>query len=152
MYRHSLCGLYIRYSTFFSKSRMVAGLLLLCLLLSACSTSQAAQPTSATPTARSSSGSGSGGQPTLNAPPTRVPSRTPSFGSSERIAPTVHVLASLAPSLIIQFPLAPASIKALFPKATALVTVVQGNPAISVFDTVIVDVQNMPPNQKFTFF
>ena len=154
MYRHSLCGLCIKYSTFFSKSRMVAGLLLLCLLLSACSTSQAAQPTSAAPTAHSSngSGSGSGGQPTLNAPATRIPARTPSFGSSERIAPTVHVLASLAPSLIIQFPLVPASIKARFPKAIALVTVVQGNPAISVFDTVIVDVQDMPPNQKFTLF
>jgi hypothetical protein len=94
----------------------------------------------ATPTAP---GGGGGVGPTL---------RTPDFGGSEKIAPTVKVLASFDPSLIIQFPLVPASIKQLYPKASALVTVIQGNPEVSVFDTVIVDVQNMPPNQKYTFF
>ena len=76
--------------------------------------------------------------------------RTPSFGTQE--APTVKVLASADPTLIVQFPLSPASIKALFPKATGLVTIIQGNPQTNDFDTVIVDVQNMPPNQKFTVF
>src|SRR5205823_6325443 len=52
--------------------------------------------------------------------------RTPSFGTQE--APTVKVLASADPTLIVQFPLSPASIKALFPNATGLVTVIQGNP------------------------
>jgi len=78
--------------------------------------------------------------------------RAPAFGSAGQVAPTVKVLASVDPSLIIQFPLTPASIKALFPKASALVTVMQGDPEISVFDTIVVDVQNMPPNQKFTVF
>src|SRR5437660_4824775 len=75
--------------------------------------------------------------------------RTPSFGTQE--APTVKVLASADPTLIVQFPLFPASIKALFPKATGLVTVFQ-NPVANDFDTVTVDVQDMPPNVKFTVF
>ena len=40
----------------------------------------------------------------------------------------------------------------LFPHATGLVTVVQGNPQTNDFDTMIVDVQKMPPNVKFTVF
>jgi hypothetical protein len=63
------------------------------------------------------------------------------------------VLASVAPTLIVQFPLVPASsIKSAFPNATATVTVMQGNPEISVFDTVVVTVQHMPPNVKYTVF
>jgi hypothetical protein len=62
------------------------------------------------------------------------------------------VLASADPSLIVQFPLVPASIKPLFPRATGLVTVIQGNPQTNDFDTLLVDVQNMPPNVKFTVF
>jgi len=102
------------------------------------------------------------GNPSTNNPPTTSgggsfpttppPLRTPTFGSSGQEAPTVKVLASVDPTLIVQFPLFPASIKTLFPKATGLVTVMQGNPAISVFDTVTVGVQNMPPNVKFTVF
>ena len=85
-------------------------------------------------------------------PTTPVQLRTPNFGGSEQIAPSVKVLASVSPTLIVQFPLVPSGIKALFPNATALVTVVEGNPQISVFDTVTVDVQHMPPSQKFTVF
>ena len=115
-------------------------LVLVALLAAACDTA----PPAATGTATKTT---SGGPAFPTAP---LALRTPSFGSQE--ASTVKVLASADPSQIIQFPLFPVSIKQLFPKATALVTVIQGNPAISVFDTVIVDVQNMPPNQKFTVF
>lgn len=142
MHSHQLSSLLNRSSAFVRTARIVSGLLLLCLLLVACSPSPPTVPsTNATPTAPGSAGGGSA--PTL---------RTPSFGSSEQIAPTVKVLASFDPSLIIQFPLVPSGIKQLYPKASALVTVIQGNPEVSVFDTVIVDVQNMPPNQKYTFF
>ena len=55
------------------------------------------------------------------------------------------------PTLIIQFPLVPSGVKNLFPKASGLVTVFQ-NPVANDFDTVTVDVQNMPPNNKFTVF
>ena len=116
-------------------------LVLVALLAAACDTSA---PPAATGTATKTTSGG----PAFPATPLAL--RTPSFGSQE--ASTVKVLASADPSQIIQFPLFPASIKQLFPQATALVTVIEGNPAISVFDTVIVDVQNMPPNQKFTVF
>jgi hypothetical protein len=133
------------FASAFRAARLLPAAMLLCLLLGACSGSPAA-PTAGTTPASSSSG----GQPAF---PQGAPQlRTPGFGSSEQIAPTVKVLASVDPSLIIQFPLVPASIKARFPDASALVTVVQGNPEVSVFDTVIVDVQKMPPNQKFTIF
>ena len=69
-----------------------------------------------------------------------------------KLAPTVHVLSSLPPTTIIQFPLVPSGIKAAFPDATGLVTVVRGNRDDSVFDTVTVDVQHMPPNITFTIF
>ncbi len=85
-------------------------------------------------------------------PSTQPSLRTPNFGSVGQVAPTVKVLPSVDPTLIVQFPLQPSSIKALFPKASGLVTVMQGNPAISVFDNITVDVQNMPPNVKFTVF
>jgi hypothetical protein len=77
--------------------------------------------------------------------------RTPSFGSGEQIAPTVKVLASADPTLIVQFPLVPSGIKALFPHASGVVTVLE-NPQTNDFDTLIVDVQKMPPNVKFTVF
>jgi hypothetical protein len=67
-------------------------------------------------------------------------------------APTVHVLASLPPTTILQFPLVPSGIKAAFPDATALVTIVRGNRDDSTSDTVTVDVQKMPPNITFTIF
>ncbi len=69
-----------------------------------------------------------------------------------RMASTVRVLDSLAPTLIVQFPLVPSGLKAAFPKATALVTIVNGDERSSIFDTVTVDVQNMPPNITFTIF
>lgn len=67
-------------------------------------------------------------------------------------APTVQVLNALPPTSIFQFPLVPSGIKALFPDATALVTVVQGDRNNSTSDTVTVDVQHMPPNTTFTIF
>ncbi len=115
-------------------------LVLVALLVAACDTGTTTTPGGTTTT------TGGG----VSFPTTPLTLRTPSFGSQE--ASTVQVLSSADPTQIIQFPLFPVSIKALFPKATALVTVIEGNPAISVFDTVIVDVQNMPPNQKFTVF
>ncbi|GAC1567739.1 MAG: hypothetical protein NVS3B14_14700 [Ktedonobacteraceae bacterium] len=120
---------------------LLAGVILLGLLVSACSTAS-------TPTPPSTRTTTSGGGPTF--PTTKLALRTPSFGQQE--APTVKVLASADPTLVIQFTLVPSGIKQPFPNATALVTVIEGNPAISDFDTVIVDAQNMPPEQKFTVF
>jgi hypothetical protein len=68
------------------------------------------------------------------------------------LAPTAHVLDSLPPTLILQFPLVPSGIKAAFPKATALVTIVVGSHNDSTSATVTLDVQNMPPNITFTIF
>jgi hypothetical protein len=122
---------------------LLPAVMLLGLLLSACSTSSTPPPTgNGTP------GTNTGGGPAF--PTTPLALRSPSFGQQE--APTVKVLSSADPTVIVQVPLVPASIKPLFPNATALVTVIEGNPAVSDFDTVIVDVQNMPPNQKFTVF
>jgi len=124
-------------------SWFLPGLLVLCLLLAACSSGSNGPTASTSPTA-------GGGKSVV---PTVVPTpRVPQLSTSEQVAPSVKVLASLAPTVIIQFPLFPASIKSKFPNATALVTIIQGNPAISVFDTVTVDVQNMPPGEKFTIF
>lgn len=69
-----------------------------------------------------------------------------------RLAPTVHVLNSLAPTTIVQFPLVPSGIKAAFPNASGLVTIVRGNRDNAIADTVTVDVQHMPPNITFTIF
>lgn len=115
-------------------------IVLLGLLLAACDTSSS----QSTQTKQTTSGGNS--FPT-NAPPLR----TPAFGNPGQVAPTVKVLASVDPTLIVQFPLFPASIKSLFPKASGLVTVFQ-NPAANDFDTVTVDVQDMPPSVKFTVF
>lgn len=117
-------------------------LLLVALLAAACDTGSPPATTSTSTPATSSGG------PSF--PTTALALRTPLFGQQE--APTVKVLASDDPTLILQLPLFPASIKPMFPTATALVTVIQGNPAVSDTDTVIVDVQHMPPNQKFTVF
>jgi len=123
----------------------ILGLLLLAILLSACSTPFS----SSTPTPTSTSTQSSN----VPAFPTKALAlRTPAFGTPGQVAPTVKVLASADPSLIVQFPLVPASIKTLFPDATGLVTVIQGNPQTNDFDTLIVDVQKMPPNTKFTVF
>ncbi|HWZ18059.1 MAG TPA: hypothetical protein VNW73_04620 [Ktedonobacteraceae bacterium] len=69
-----------------------------------------------------------------------------------RLAPTVHVLDSLPPTTIVQFPLVPSSIKKAFPQATGLVTIVRGDRDNAFSDTITVDVQNMPPNITFTIF
>src|SRR6266487_2455088 len=122
---------------------ILAVIMLLTLLISACD-STPAQKGQGTGTAATT-----GGQPSF---PTTAPAlRVPSFGSAGQVAPTVKVLSSVDPTLIIQFPLVPSGIKSLFPKASGLVTVFQ-NPVANDFDTVTVDVQNMPPNNKFTVF
>src|SRR5205823_12374392 len=71
---------------------------------------------------------------------------------AHQLASTVQVLSSQPPSVIIQFPLFPSGIKKAFPKATGVVTIVQGNPEVSLFETVTVDVFNMPPDTTFTIF
>jgi hypothetical protein len=72
--------------------------------------------------------------------------------ASHALASSVQVLSAQAPSVIVQFPLFPSGIKAAFPRATGVVTIVQGNPAVSLFDSVTVDVANMPPDITFTIF
>src|SRR2546421_4137344 len=135
---------YISHSTrTYSRNRPAIALVvivLLGLLLAACDSSSSQNHETKQTT--------SGG----NSFPTKAPPlRTPAFGTPGQVAPTVKVLASVDPTLIVQFPLSPASIKSLFPKASALVTVFQ-NPVANDFDTVTVDVQGMPPNVKFTVF
>lgn len=71
---------------------------------------------------------------------------------AHRLASTVRVLSSQPPSVIIQFPLFPSGVKKAFPKATGVVTIIQGNPEASLFDSVTVDVSNMPPDTTFTIF
>jgi hypothetical protein len=71
---------------------------------------------------------------------------------AHRLASTVRVLAGQPPSVIIQFPLVPSGVKKAFPQATGVVTIVEGNPEVSLFDTVTVDVQHMPPDATFTIF
>lgn len=71
---------------------------------------------------------------------------------AHELASTVQVLSSQPPSVIIQFPLFPSGIKAKFPQATGVVTIAEGNPAVSLFDSVTVDVSNMPPDITFTIF
>lgn len=124
------------------KSMLVCMILVLLSLLSSACENGSTQNTTTTGTNTTSGG----GFPTA-LPPLRVPP----FGQAGQVAPTVNVLASVSPTLIIQFPLVPASLKTLFPKASGLVTVFQ-NPVANDFDTVTVDVQNMPPNVKFTVF
>jgi hypothetical protein len=69
-----------------------------------------------------------------------------------QLASTVQVLASQPPSVVIQFPLFPSGVKKAFPQATGVVTIVQGNPEASLFDSVTVDVSHMPPDITFTIF
>src|SRR5690242_9230692 len=63
-----------------------------------------------------------------------------------------HELDSTPPSVIVQFPLFPSGVKKAFPKAAGVVTIIQGNPEVSLFDSVTVDVNDMPPDTTFTIF
>ena len=122
---------------------MLVFLVMLSLFLAACENGPSAPQ-----------GNGNGTTTTTGGPSfptTPLQLRTPSFGSGEQIASTVKVLSSADPTLIVQFPLVPSGIKALFPNASGVVTVLQ-NPNTNDFDTLIVDVQKMPPNVKFTVF
>ena len=76
--------------------------------------------------------------------------RIPAFGSGQE-APTVRVLPSVAPTLILQVPLEPATIQPLYPNATGVVTVLE-DPSRPDGDTLVVDVRNMPAFTKFTIF
>ncbi len=69
-----------------------------------------------------------------------------------RLAPSVHIMDSLPPATIIQFPLVPSGGKQAFPNATGQVTIITGNLDNRIDETVTVDVQNMPPNITFTIF
>lgn len=71
---------------------------------------------------------------------------------AHELASTVQILQSQAPSVILQFPLFPSGVKTKFPNAKGVVTIIQGNPEVSLFDTVTVDVENMPPDTTFTIF
>ena len=123
--------------------------LLVLLLLGAC----AGAPSSAQATTPQATSSSSGNTTTGGAsfPTAALQLRTPAFGDSGQIAPTVKVLSSADPTLIVQFPLVPASIKQKFPDATAQVTVLQDTKAND-FDAVTITVAKMPPNVKFTVF
>lgn len=121
-------------------------IMLLGLLLSGCSTDTTS---SQKPSTNNTTNGATGGQASF--PTTPLQLRTPSFGSAGQVAPTVKVLSSADPTLIVQFPLFPASIKSKFPDATGLVTVFQDTRAND-FDVVTVNVEKMPPNVKFTFF
>lgn len=72
--------------------------------------------------------------------------------NTHHLATTVQILSSQPPSVIVQFPLFPSGIKQAFPKANGVVTIIQGNPEVSLFDTVTVDVAHMPPDITFTIF
>ena len=72
--------------------------------------------------------------------------------ANHQLASTVQVLAAQPPSVILQFPLFPSGVKKAFPQATGVVTIVQGNPAVSLFDNVTVDVSHMPADTTFTIF
>ncbi len=69
-----------------------------------------------------------------------------------KLAPSVHILNSLGLTTIVQFPLVPSGLKQAFPNATGLVTIVRGDRNNAFSDTIIVDVQHMPPNVTFTIF
>jgi hypothetical protein len=69
-----------------------------------------------------------------------------------KLAPSVRILSSLGQTTIVQFPLVPSGVKQAFPKATGLVTIIRGDRNNAFSDTIIVDVENMPPNTTFTIF
>src|SRR5260221_12496748 len=92
-------------------------IVLLGLLLSACDSPFTSQGTPATQVS-----------PTSSVPkfPTGAPPlRVPAFGTSGQVAPTVKVLSSVDPTFIVQFPLVPPSINALFPIDIVMFTVFQ---------------------------
>src|SRR5579864_6200134 len=66
-----------------------------------------------------------------------------------KLASSVHILSSLGQTTIVQFPLVPSGLKQAFPNATGLVTIVRGDRNNAFSDTIIVDVQHMPPNVTF---
>ena len=135
------------YSPLKRPASILAAIVLLSLLAGACAP-PGGPAASSTPTTNGTTTSGGPGPSFPTTPPQL---RTPTFATTGQEAPTVKVLASVDPTLIIQFPLVPSGIKALFPNAKGLVTVFQ-NPKANDFDTMTVDVQNMPPNVKFTVF
>ncbi len=132
------------------RGRSIVLALIVLALLSACTTGTSAPTQSTNPGAGNNSTASTGGA-APSFPSTPLQLRTPDFGSAGQVAPTVKVLASADPTLIIQFPLVPSGIKSKFPDATGLVTVFQDTKAND-FDAVTISVNKMPPNVKFTVF
>src|SRR5712691_13369430 len=98
--------------TLHSRSALILlGMALLSLLVSAC-VAPGGPTASGTPAPAASGTTTTGGSPTFPSGP--PPLRTPTFGTAGQEAPTVKVLPSVAPTVIIQFPLVPVSIKTLF--------------------------------------
>src|SRR5438132_583594 len=121
------------YSPLKRPASLLAVIVLLSLLAGACAP-PGGPAASSTP---GTSGTTTSGGPGASFPTTPPQLRTPTFATTGQEAPTVKVLASVDPTLIIQFPLVPSSIKTLFPNAKGLVTVFQ-NPKANDFDTVTV--------------
>jgi hypothetical protein len=128
------------------RSALFAMIFVLTLLLSACASDAPATQTTNTGTTNTNTGASA---PTFPTTPLKL--RTPDFGTAGQIAPTVKVLSTADPTLIIQFPLVPSGIKAKFPDATGLVTIFQDTKAND-FDVITLTVDKMPPNVKFTVF
>ena len=64
----------------------------------------------------------------------------------------VTALQGLQRTTVVRFPLVPSGLKAAFPQAAGLVTIVRGDRDVGLTDTVTVDVWNLPPNVRFTIF
>jgi len=64
----------------------------------------------------------------------------------------VPALPSLQRTTVVQFPLVASGVKAAYPRAAGLVTIVRGDRDDSAADTVTVDVWGMPPRVRFTLF
>jgi hypothetical protein len=86
-----------------------------------------------------------------NTQPAATPAQSPT-GAAPALAPTTQVIGSQAPSRIVQFPIYPFAIKSAYPDASGVVTITEGYPGVSAFDTVTVDVYKMPANTSFTVF
>ncbi len=97
---------------------ILAAIVLLSLLAGACAPpgGPAASSTPAT------NGTTTSGGPGPSFPTTPPQLRTPTFATTGQEAPTVKVLASVDPTLIIQFPLVPSGIKAMFPQRRMTLT------------------------------
>ena len=73
--------------------------------------------------------------------------------AAARVRATLHAPVGNTHGIkIFQFGLIPSGLAQKFPRATGVVTINGGNPDVSLYDTITVDVANMPPNVTFTIF